>query len=178
MSDTQILELFRQGHRQKAFTELYKLYPRIQKLILSKGGSKTDAQDVFQESLIILYRKLVETDFKLSSSFYTYLYSVARFYWSDLQQKEKKEQQLKSETSGEDLQQIIYKERLYTHAENAFLELGSKCQKLLKSFYHQRLSFKEIAEAMGFSSEKIAKNQKYKCLKKAKDIFNRNHHQS
>jgi len=33
------------------------------------------------------------------------------------------------------------------------------------------MPFKSIAEVMQFKSEKIAKNQKYKCLQKAKDIF-------
>jgi len=33
------------------------------------------------------------------------------------------------------------------------------------------MSFKAIADMMQFKSEKIAKNQKYKCLAKAKDIF-------
>jgi hypothetical protein len=33
------------------------------------------------------------------------------------------------------------------------------------------MSFKEIANKMEFKSEKIAKNQKYKCLAKAKDIY-------
>jgi len=41
------------------------------------------------------------------------------------------------------------------------------------------MSFKTIANRMGFKSEKIAKNQKYKCLAKAKDIYqSNNNHQS
>ena len=36
------------------------------------------------------------------------------------------------------------------------------------------MSFKDIAEVMQFKSEKIAKNQKYKCLQKAKDNFKTN----
>ena len=48
MSDQDILLLFKNGQREKAFKRLYGLYPRIEKLILSKGGSKADANDVFQ----------------------------------------------------------------------------------------------------------------------------------
>jgi hypothetical protein len=33
------------------------------------------------------------------------------------------------------------------------------------------MSFKAIAEVMQFKTEKVAKNQKYKCLQKAKDIY-------
>ena len=87
MNDQKILELFKNGQREKAFKKLYRLYPRIQKLILSKGGNKADASDVFQEALIILIRNLETSGFKLTSSFYTYLYSVSRFVWSDLAKK-------------------------------------------------------------------------------------------
>lgn len=171
MSDHKILELFRSGRREKAFAKLYHLYPRIEKLILSKGGNKDDARDVFQEALIILNRNLEKTDFKLTSSFYTYLYSVSRFVWKDTQTKFKKNQ-LK-ELNGDEVEmfQAVIEEKKYKLAENAFSKIGKRCQQLLQLFYHQRMSFKDISEKMKFSSEKVAKNQKYKCLKKAKDIY-------
>ncbi|WP_245584985.1 RNA polymerase sigma factor [Psychroserpens burtonensis] len=92
MSDQDILVLFKNGQREKAFKKLYHLYSRIEKLVLSKGGSKDDASDVFQEALIILIRNLETTGFKLTSSFYTYLYSVSRFVWSDIQKSLTKRQ--------------------------------------------------------------------------------------
>ena len=92
MSDQKIVSLFKNGQRDKAFRELYKLYPRIEKLILSKGGTKADAHDVFQESLIILNRNLEKSDFKLTASFYTYLYAVSRFVWKDLQKQFSKQE--------------------------------------------------------------------------------------
>jgi 16S rRNA C1402 N4-methylase RsmH len=50
--------LFKNGQRDKAFIVLYKLLPRIEKLVLSKRGAKADAHDMFQEALIILNRNL------------------------------------------------------------------------------------------------------------------------
>ncbi len=87
MNDKKILEFFKTGQRDRAFKQLYSLYPRIEKLVLSKGGEKSDAQDVFQEALIILNRNLEQSNFKLTASFYTYLYSVSRFVWKDMQTK-------------------------------------------------------------------------------------------
>ncbi len=65
----------------------------------------------------------------------------------------------------------VLEEKKYQLAERAFSELGKRCQQLLQLFYQQAMSFKDIAQVMQFSSEKIAKNQKYKCLVKAKDIY-------
>lgn len=171
MNDKKILELFKDGQREKAFSKLYSLYPKIEALVLSKGGQKQDALDVFQEALIILNRNLEKSDFKLTSSFYTYLYSVSRFIWKDTQKKFSKEEfhNLK-DTEVEHFHSVL-EEKKYQLAERAFLELGERCQQLLQLFYNKVMSFKDIAKVMQFKSEKIAKNQKYKCLTKAKDIY-------
>lgn len=171
MSDDNIMELFKTGKREKAFKELYKLYPRIEKLILSKGGTKADANDVFQDALIILNRNLEKTDFKLTSSFYTYLYSVSRFVWKDTQKQFSKQELHQLQSEEVSIFDAVLEEQKYKTAERAFRELGERCQQLLQGFYLKKLSFKTLAEMMQFKSEKIAKNQKYKCLQKAKDIY-------
>ncbi|MDW5288037.1 sigma-70 family RNA polymerase sigma factor [Formosa sp. PL04] len=171
MNDKKILELFKAGQREKAFSKLYGLYPKIEALILSKGGQKQDASDVFQEALIILNRNLEKSDFKLTSSFYTYLYSVSRFIWKDSQKKLTKDTLQSFNTTETEQFHSVLEEHKYQRAERAFLELGERCQQLLQLFYNKAMSFKEIAHVMQFKSEKIAKNQKYKCLTKAKDIF-------
>jgi len=171
MSNQKIVSLFKTGQRDKAFRELYKLYPRIEKLILSKGGTKADANDVFQESLIILNRNLEKSDFKLTASFYTYLYSVSRFVWKDMQKQFSKQELYDLKPDEVSVFHSVLEEQKYQFAEQAFRELGERCQQLLQRFYLKKMSFKDIAEVMQFKSEKIAKNQKYKCLQKAKDGF-------
>lgn len=171
MSDDKIMELFKNDKRDKAFIALYKLFPRIEKLILSKGGTKADAHDVFQEALIILNRNLEKSDFKLTASFYTYLYSVSRFVWKDTQKQFSKQELHNLENEQVSIFDAVIEEKKYQTAEHAFRELGERCQQLLQKFYLKKMSFKAIAEVMQFKSEKIAKNQKYKCLQKAKDIY-------
>ncbi|WP_100613797.1 RNA polymerase sigma factor [Confluentibacter citreus] len=171
MNDKKILELFKNGQREKAFSKLYALYPKIEALIISIGGQKQDASDVFQEALIILNRNLEKSDFNLTSSFYTYLYSVSRFVWKDFQDKFSKEELHNLNSNEVDHFHNVLEEKKYQLAERAFLELGERCQQLLQLFYQKAKSFKEIANIMQFASEKVAKNQKYKCLEKAKDIY-------
>lgn len=175
MNDKKILEFFKTGQRDKAFKQLYSLYPRIENLVLSKGGKQSDAQDVFQEALIILNRNLQQSNFKLTASFYTYLYSVSRFVWKDMQSKFTTQEFHDLKDNEVSIFQHVLEEKKYRFAENAFRELGERCQQLLQLFYLKRIPFKEIAVTMQFKSEKIAKNQKYKCLKKAKDIFHQNY---
>ncbi|EDP70972.1 RNA polymerase, sigma-E factor; heat shock and oxidative stress [Flavobacteriales bacterium ALC-1] len=171
MSDDKIMALFKNGKRDKAFRELYKLFPRIEKLILSKGGTKADANDVFQEALIILNRNLEKSDFKLTSSFYTYLYSVSRFVWKDTQKQFSRQELHNLESEDVSILDAVLEEQKYQLAEHAFRKLGERCQQLLQRFYLKKMTFKAIAEVMQFKSEKVAKNQKYKCLQKVKDIY-------
>ena len=71
-------------------------------------------------------------------------------------------------TQEEELQKAIEKEEKMKVTENILARLGDRCFELLKLFYHDSLSMKEIAIKMDFKSEKIAKNQKYKCIQRAK----------
>ena len=64
-------------------------------------------------------------------------------------------------------------------ATAAFNLLGEKCRQLLILFYFKKKTFREIASALSFSDEKTAKNQKYRCIQKAKENYltltNRSH---
>jgi RNA polymerase sigma factor (sigma-70 family) len=173
MDDNKIIELLKVGKQDKAFVKLYKNYPQVEKLILSKGGSKEDAKDTFQEALIIFYEKVVNTEFKLTSAIGTYLYSVCRFLWKDELIKRKGKQSVDTdfEFSSEEeseFQQALEKEAKFKQLESVLTQIGEKCLQLLKMFYYQGLSMKIIASKVGLKSEKIAKNQKYKCLERAK----------
>ena len=66
MNDTKIVELIRSKKRDKALMKLYKYMPVVERYISSKGGTKDDARDVFQEALIVFCKKLSSDDFKLT----------------------------------------------------------------------------------------------------------------
>lgn len=169
MNDQKIITLFKEGQREKAFRNLYRYYPKIEKMVRSYGGTKDDALDVFQEALIVVYNNLRKEQFELTCSFYTYLYAVSRYIWKDANKQSKKEP-----PEIPDLEDSMEQEQRYQTAEKAFAKLGEKCKELLTLFYHKKMAFKKIAESLGFASEKVAKNQKYKCLVKAKAIYQEN----
>ena len=171
MQDNEIIELIRTNRHHKAFKELYRHYAPVKKLILSKGGSAADAEDIYQEALIILCRKVSTTDFKLTAKLSTYMYSVSRFLWSDELKKRGRHPHISMAVDAEDetdLREAVENENRLKAAENIITQLGDKCRELLQHFYFDSMSMKEIAAKMKFSSEKVAKNQKYKCIERAK----------
>jgi RNA polymerase sigma factor (sigma-70 family) len=174
MKDEKIIELVRSGRNDKALAVLYKHFPMMQKMIRSNGGNVQDAEDIFQEALIVACRKIRETDFKLTAQLSTYLFSICRFLWKDELKKRKGHPVHDLETGLEgaeeqDLGDLVDAESRAMLAEKALNELSGRCRELLMLFYHGGMKLKDIAAKMGYNSENTAKNQKYKCLEGAKN---------
>lgn len=174
MTQDQIIQQIQSGNREQAFKELYNYYPKIEALVIKSGGNKDDASDIFQEALILLFRKLQKSDFVLTSSVETYLYSVCRFMCYDKNRANAKQVEWDAtldQNEEDEIAQLFQEEEKFQLAETALKTLGEKCLDILKMFYHQGIKMAEIAQKMKFSSAKIAKNQKYKCLERAKKKF-------
>lgn len=169
MTDEKIIALIQEGRHDRAFLKLYKGYPQVEKLICSKGGQKEDAQDVFQEALIILCRKIKNGEFVLKAQLSTYLYSVCSFIWSDELKKRKKWQATEhGELKSDENDEAIQREQKFTLAEKALEKLGEKCRDILSLFYFKSFSMQKIAEKLGYKTTSSVKTQKYKCLERAK----------
>jgi len=152
-----------------AFEELYEdEYHKIEDYITNNSGSRTEAQDVFQDGVIILLEKIKTPGFEFTSRVGTYLYSCCRNIW--LKQLRKSSRKINSEyyeyyptTEVEfELEPDNLNEKLKTILDS----LSESCLKLFKAFYYECKSWDVIANELGYITTSSAKNQKYKCLKK------------
>ena len=58
---------------------IYKeFFPLIRFLVTENGGAGEDAEDIFQDGIIIIYNKISLNELRLTSSFKTYMY--AQYY--------------------------------------------------------------------------------------------------
>ncbi|HEV3414175.1 MAG TPA: sigma-70 family RNA polymerase sigma factor [Puia sp.] len=183
MDDQPILELIRTGKNDLALSVLYRNFPAIRKLVQTRGGSTRDAEDIFQEALLILLRKAADPRFQLTAKLSTYLYSVCRFLWNDQLRKRRPHIPYDPETGlhpaeESQLQTEIEQEQRIRLAEKVLDELKDRCRELLLLFYQNKFPLKEIAVKMGYGSENSAKNQKYKCLEAAKNRLKELHQTS
>ncbi|MFQ5335094.1 MAG: RNA polymerase sigma factor [Flavobacteriales bacterium] len=151
-----------------------KCFPMVRKFILNNNGGEDEAKDIFQDAMVILYRRSQEHGFELTSRVSTYLYAVSRQLWL----KQLAAAKARSET-------IFYAESDYTETEYDDLQesdrilkivhhclelLGEPCRSLLNAYYCRNLSMAEIADEMGYTNADNAKNQKYKCFKRLKKL--------
>ncbi|RZM02674.1 MAG: sigma-70 family RNA polymerase sigma factor, partial [Pedobacter sp.] len=66
----------------KALSQLYRQhYPMVSQLVINNSGSADDAQDIYQETLIVLFEKVSAGDFELNCQLKTFIYAVARRLW-------------------------------------------------------------------------------------------------
>jgi RNA polymerase sigma factor (sigma-70 family) len=143
-----------------------KFLPPIVNLIKQHGGSHSDALDVFQDALIIIFDKAKQPEFRLSGSFFSYLYGVSRNVWGNKLQK--KDNQTVT-TDG--LLKLSDNNDLHPHIERqekeqvfwmAFEKLGKDCRFILQMFFEGH-SMEEISASLGHGSVGYTKKRKFQC---------------
>ena len=133
-------------------------------------GDKDDAKDVFQEAVIIIFRKIKNESFQLTSTFKTYLYSVSWYIWMkelrDRDNEFERSEEYKYLEDHTDNIQIEYElNRRYKLYQENFKKLGKDCRKILNMYFKQ-VPLKKIAKKMGYKSEPYVKKRKYLCKEK------------
>lgn len=153
---------------KKVLRDIYQVYfPVIKRYILDNHGSEQDAKDVFQEGIIIIYRKIKEGNLNLTSSFKSYMYSVCRFIWiKELSKNKENAEKMDTYLEYEGVPDITVdeyrKNEQYKLYQKHFKRLERDCQRLLQMFL-DKVPLKEIADNLGIDSHQYIKRKKYKC---------------
>ena len=148
---------------------IYKnFYYKVNLYVKKNSGDNDDASDVFQEAVIVIYRKLKANELVLNCAFETYLFSVCKYLWYKQLTRQKAEKDLLMDSSSYeneydlDFMEAADKNERFKLYQKHFQMLGTDCQKLLQLFF-DKVPLKQIAQIMGFTSEKYVKKRKFKC---------------
>ena len=157
---------------QKELKELYKKWLEVKRFLKSLGCSATDAEDLFQEGLLIYIRKKTLAEFTLESTPIAYVKSTCKFLWYNQSRKEAKQRTVElKDVSIEHSDDWLQKEMYLRQLEQAIQRIGEKCQELLRLFYSAGWNMSAIAAKIGLRNDKVAKAQKYRCLNKVKELI-------
>ena len=181
-SDQEIVEAIkRERNLDATIRHLYQAhFDALANYIRSNSGKDEDAEDFFQEALVVFINSIRKEKFRGDSSIKTFLYAIMRNLW--LNELKRRNKASVRETAyyeqGEKEEDPAYGvtyEKETTQQVLAFLErLGENCKKILIMYYYQEMSMKDIAAAMHYDSEQVARNTKYKCGKKLTTILDGN----
>lgn len=142
-------------------------FPMIEKMVLNSGGITEQAEDVFQEAMIVAYRKILSGKFELRCKLSTYLYAVSKRIWVQEKRRNKRihvaidentdmvEEPSQSEKHTLELLEII---------DRHFAQLSPDCQKILRMHFN-RVNIYDIQRTMGYDSSHYAMDRKYRCKK-------------
>jgi RNA polymerase sigma factor (sigma-70 family) len=171
MKDQEIIQLLRSGNTHLALRKLFVYQNTVVKHIKANSGSRQDAEDVFQEALIILCRKACDANFQLTSTLNTYIFGICKNLWRDELRKRSGDSAILPDHDFIDADDSLVNEQKYNLAEKALNAVSETCRSIFQLFYIEKISMISIAERLGLSSENAAKIQKYKCLEKAREQY-------
>jgi len=154
---------------EELFVHAYETaFPKVASFVKKMGGTLEETKDIFQDALVIYYEKRTNSEFSEEHNTAYYISGIARHLWYKKYRENKIHRSL---NNLPDFKQIEEEPKV---SENIlrFVELsGKKCLELLKSFYYDKLNMKELSEKFGFSGERSATTQKYKCLEKIRETI-------
>lgn len=155
--------LFLEGN-PKIINDLYlRLYEKVERYILSRGGLKKDAEDVFHNALLHLYTKAKNGELNVSN-IDNYLFKVCINLWRRGFAKKRvtnvSEMPLMAEKSNLELfydeqsQWDLYVEKFELLTEN--------CKELL-SLIFGKTPYEDIVQQFSYASQTVARQRVFKC---------------
>ena len=162
------------ANRDAFFEEMYQsVFPAVASFVNEMNGSYSDAKDIFQDSLIIYFERLSD-NVTITSSPERYILGIAKHLWLRKFRVDRKRIALddfeKALRIPDDFYPDVKVSRILQYMEAA----GTKCLNLLRSFYFEKDTLKDVAARLGYSTEHSAAVQKYKCLEKIRELIKEN----
>lgn len=166
-------------NENKAFEYLYSNYkkPFIDSMLSSNSGlNEAQALDLFQDSILVLYDKVLQEKLLELKNPKAYILRIGQLLAYERFREVRKQRDLK----GELLNQPVTVEidfKLFNEiksdksiADKALANLGERCRQILIDYYYKNLSFNEIATKHNYSNGNTVKSQKSKCIKQIRNF--------
>jgi RNA polymerase sigma factor (sigma-70 family) len=155
--------------------ELYKNnFKKISKFVLSNSGSIADAEDLFQDTMIVLIEKIRHEQFQLTASIDTYMYSISKNLWLKKLRYRKIQMSLKNSRTIDphnSVINIIENDKTYLERLKGYLQkITDHCYGLIKDFFLKENDIEYIQEKYGYTTRHNAINQKHKCVKQIRRL--------
>ena len=153
------------------FEELYETaFPQVAGFVSQLNGSFQDAKDIFQDALVIYMEKTAKPEFIIQIAAERYILGIAKHLWLRKFKADRNKISLDRLESAISIPEDFYPSIQSSRILRLLEITGKRCLDLLRGFYFERLTVKELTESFGYSSEHSATVQKFKCLEKIREI--------
>ena len=156
--------------RVALFEGLYEnTFPAVARFVSARKGSLQEAKDIFHDALVVYYEKTLGENFEIISD-EAYILGIAKHLWIRKYRSDKKHVSMNQTELLINIPDDFYHEVKSAKLVNLLERAGKKCMELLSAFYYNKFSMADLSNNFGFSSERSATVQKFKCLEKVRDI--------
>jgi len=161
-TDRKLIEGIKKGENN-TIKYLYESYfDTVKSHIIKNTGSEDDAYDVFQDALMVLFKKIQANNFELTSDLKAYVFGISRNLWNNQLRKKKKETSIIADVADDfDLEKIL-DTPIEQIVQRSFLKLSPECQEVL-SLFMEGQTYEKIASEMNYKSSTYARRKKYLC---------------
>lgn len=152
------------------------MLPALQRFIKKNGGSTDDAHEVFQESILLVYKKVIKNPNEDFENIEGYLYQTGIHTWIKKVKEANRFHLLEDLTTLEKVtnyaeNEIIYHKKKPETINNLFADLGEKCKEILQLSIYSELSQDDIMIRMGFATIGAVKMQYKRCKEKLIELL-------
>jgi RNA polymerase sigma factor (sigma-70 family) len=169
-SDKQLIEGIRKGD-DNTLNYLYDNYfATVRNYIKKNSGTDEDAYDIFQDSLYILFKKIQENNFTLTTDLKGYVFSISRNQWHNLRRKNEKTSGIELDVADDLELEKLLDTPIEQIVQRSFLKLKDECQKVL-TLHLEGKDYDEIAKIMKYKSATYARRKKYLCKESLVEII-------
>lgn len=174
--DSRTLSQIRDGDR----AGLVSLYDQNRKPVVThvtrNGGSADDADDILQESVVIVWERVRAGTFEPNARLGTFLFGVARNLWLRRLARRRRELPMTGDPDLVSADEEEEEDERVAQVRNAFKQLGEPCRTLLLLYYWEQLSMSDVAMHIGFANADVAKAKKYQCKEQLRRLMAKAHH--
>jgi RNA polymerase sigma factor (sigma-70 family) len=146
----------------------------VNRFVTNNNGRADDAEDVFQDTMLILLEKLRMDSFQLTASMKTYIMAIAKNIWLKKIRKNYLEIEFSDGLNNkfyEEINLAIDQEKTYfDKLQNLLHKVTEHCKGLIHDMFFKEKSIEQIQKEYGYSTKHNAQNQKHKCVEQIKKV--------
>ncbi len=174
-TDNEILALFHID-RDGAWRIIYdRCHSTAMRFMRSQFRAGIDFEDVFQEACLVLLKRMDNPSFILTCSIQVYLNAVCKNILLRQYRRQPINTSLSSEFELDLAIEVDIDEEEHANRQSIFLEVvelmrtqANRCYEIFQLVYYREIGMQQIADRLGYTSAANVRQQKYKCLLKAK----------
>jgi len=179
LTDKSLIEALKSdANPDEAIRSLYRTqFSMTEAYIKQNSGTQEDAEDIFQEVVLVFIEILKKDKFRGESSVSTFLYALTRNIWlNELKKRGRSKLRDQIFEKGKDktdmdVSQLIVNRELKSELMQLVEKLGETCKKILIAVYFENLTMREILKSLNYENEQVVRNKKYKCLKQLEQML-------